>query len=423
LPVDFNRLEQRIGRLDRFGRNHEPAEVIVFDEPGSAWVGAHVRLLADGIRIFDRSIATLHAPLGVLYQEIRARMLSEGHGTFEFDLDKIHADLESELEEIDLVEELESVAVGGDFDDARVAELRDSERGGARFRTAFSALVHSSGGIGLQSSEDPQGVVRFNNARGVRFPGLSTDEGDQIRPFLARRMAFDRALATRREGIFPLRIGDQLVDWLAEHLRTDERGRARAFVRPTRGARIPVLCLLLDFMIEFDPSMLGTTDPSLRPRLRRRGDALLPPMLLRTLSTADGPVTDTSLIAELEAPFHPPRDKAISGPGWARLFDDLSDWQQSVRLSQDSACSQLRSDPALASSVKASLTRADEERTARAAILRSRAQRLRGATEKESARAELERERRLADALQQGIAQPRVTLSACGIVLLWPANG
>ncbi|MDP8929479.1 MAG: SNF2-related protein, partial [Actinomycetota bacterium] len=49
LPLDPIRLEQRIGRLDRFARRTQPAEVVVFTEPNSEWVAAHVRLLDEGI--------------------------------------------------------------------------------------------------------------------------------------------------------------------------------------------------------------------------------------------------------------------------------------------------------------------------------------------------------------------------------------
>ncbi|WDZ84714.1 protein DpdE [Micromonospora cathayae] len=420
LPVDFNRLEQRIGRLDRFGRHSEPAEVVVFDEPESAWVSAYIRLLADGIGIFDRSIATLHAQLGEMYQDRRASMLSDGHRAFELDLEEVRTDLNEELEGIDLVEELESVAVGSDFDDARVAELRESEKDGMRFREAFTKLVLSSGGINLQPSEDDQGIVRFNNARSARYPGLSTDQADEIRPLLSRRVTFNRDLATQRGGgVVPLRIGDPLVDWLAEHLRTDERGRARIFSRVSRGVRFPLLCLAVDFMVEFDPSLV-VENFGLRPRLQRRGDALLPPMLLHIRSTADGPLTDARLVREVGAPFDPSRDRAISGTRWDELNRQLPDWQHLCRLGRDEAYAQLRSDPALNSSIREALARAGQEHTARAAILQSRSQRLRGESAKASARNELLREQKLAEALQRGISAPRITAVACGVIVLQP---
>jgi ATP-dependent helicase HepA len=419
LPVDFNRLEQRIGRLDRFGRHSEPAEIVVFDEPESAWVSAYIRLLTDGIGIFDRSIATLHAQLGEMYQDRRASMLGDGHRVFELDLEEVRTVLNEELEGVDLVEELESGAAGSDFDDARVAELRESEKDGSRFREAFNRLARSSGGIGLQPAEDSSGVVRFNTARDSRYPGLSAEQADRIRPLLSRRVTFDRALATQRDGMSPLRIGDPLVDWLADHLRTDERGRARIFARGSRGVRFPLLCLAMDFLIEFDPSMVAEAF-GLRSRLQRRGDALLPPTLLHVRSTADGPLTDAGLVREVTVPFDPARDHAISGARWGELSNQVPDWQHLCRLSREVAYAQLRSNASLNSSIRDALGRAEQEHAGRAAILRSRSQRLRSESAKVSARNELLREEKLAEALQRGLATPRVTAVACGVVLLWP---
>lgn len=419
LPLDPNRLEQRIGRLDRFARRVQPAEIVVLTEPGSEWVASHIRLLSEGIGIFNSSVATLQRKLSELLDNLTAQLPMQGSFAFSMDLSELRKDLEEERIDVDLLEELESVTAASEFDDAGVSELRKAEKDSDELRAAFARLTSMRGGLGLRPTEHPRtGVLTFDGEVGRSIFGAPHDVAAEVLPLLRQPRAYARSVAISRIGVAPLRLGDPLVDWLEQYLRVDERGRARAVVRPHRGSAVATMWLACDFLVEFDAAHLPTDSKGVRQRLRRRGDALLPPVIVRTWTDAVGPADD-ELVVELEKPFDNRTDRLLSGKVWADVLAELPDWPQLCMDSGTVALDQVRSMPALATAAAAE--RARTEVAARLAILQARAQRLPTEAELVSARAELAREEELGHALLKGVEQPSVSVVACGAVVLWPA--
>ncbi|WP_141579839.1 protein DpdE [Actinomadura sp. WMMA1423] len=419
LPLDPNRLEQRIGRLDRFALRGEPAEIVTFVEPDSEWVSGHVRLLHEGIGIFTASVATLQRKLTEILNEIIAQVVREGSGVFSCDLTELQRGIEDERIEVDLLEELESVTAASDFDDATMADLRRSEGDIEDLKNAFLRFTSARGGVGLRPQVAPDGeLLRFRTDS--RFvPGLPDDLAAEVLPLLRRPRVYARSAATCRRGVAPLRLGDPLVDWLERYLRTDERGRARAIIRPCDDVHEPSLWMSCDFLVEFDASHLVAEDEVVRRRLRRRGDALFPPSVIRTWTNPNGPASGP-VLEMLDAPFDPDSDQVLRGRAWGDVLTALPDWQQLCRLSADAAIDHIRSLPALSTEPPASARRAQEEVSARTAVLRARSQRLPTEAERRAALLEMEREESLGAALVRGTAQPDVSTIACGAIVLWP---
>lgn len=422
LPLDPNRLEQRIGRLDRFASRTEPAEIVVLTEPESEWVMSHIRLLTEGIGIFDTSVATLQRKLSELLGNLTAQLPSQGRFAFSMDLGELRKDLEEERTDVDLLEELESVTAASDFDDAGVAELREAEQDSGALRAAFTQLTSMRGGLGLRPTEHPRtGVVRFPSDPGRSIFGAPDNVAATVLPLLKQPRTYARSVATSRMGVAPLRLGDPLVDWLEQYLRIDERGRARAVVRPHRGNSVATMWLACDFLIEFDAAHLPADTEGVRRRLRRRGDAHLPPVIVRTWTDAVGPADD-ELVAELERPFDNRSDRLLNGKLWGEVLAELPNWHQLCTEGGETALAQVRSMPALTTAPAAATERARAEVSARLGVLQARAQRLPTEAEKASAQAELAREEDLGNALLKGIEQPSVSVVACGAVVLWPES-
>ncbi|WP_281245747.1 protein DpdE [Amycolatopsis marina] len=422
LPLDPNRLEQRIGRLDRFARRTEPAEIVVLTEPESEWVMSHIGLFTDGIGIFEDSVATLQRKLSELLGNLTEQLPEQGRFAFSMDLGELRKELEEERIDVDLLEELESVTAASDFDDAGFAELREAEEDPGELRAAFTQLTSMRGGLGLRPSEHPRtGVVRFPTEPGRSIFGTPHDVAAEVLPLLTQPRAYARSVATSRTGIAPLRLGDPMVDWLEQYLRIDERGRARAVVRPHHGNTVATMWLACDFLIEFDATHLPADTEGVRRRLRRRGDALLPPVIVRTWTDTVGPADD-ELVVELERPFDNRSDRLLNGKLWEEVLAELPNWQRLCTESGEAALTQVRTMPALTTAPVAATERGRAEVSARLAVLRARAQRLPTEAEKTSAQAELAREEGLGNALLKGIEQPSVSVVACGAVVLWPES-
>ncbi|WP_312245538.1 protein DpdE [Micromonospora sp. D75] len=419
LPLDPNRLEQRIGRLDRYSQRPGAAEIVVFSEPDSDWVSAHLRLLADGIGIFEQSAATLQHRLAEILDEVTQRLQQSGRHAFDFDLAELRANLEEEREEVDLLEEVESGALTSHFDQAAVVELREAEQDVAELREAFARLVGRRGGVGLHTYGDPnKSLVHF----GSEIHGLPADAVDEVRPLLKRPRAYSRDAAIARRGAAPLRLGDPLVDWLAGYLQRDERGRAHAFVRLCSAVEVPTLWLHCDFLVEFDASHAQVTSEAERRRLRRRADALLPPAIVRTWTSASGYAPADLVRDVLGLPFDPGSDEVLRGELWEKVLSAFPDWQQLCQMAGETAYDTLQRSPALASAPAAAAKRAQEEVAGRLAVLRARSERLSSAAERLGAQLDLQREEALGQALERGIGKPAAIMTACGAIVLWPAS-
>ncbi|WP_084468237.1 protein DpdE [Actinokineospora inagensis] len=427
LPLDANRLEQRIGRLDRFTERGGTAEVIVFDEPGSDWQTNQIRLFRDGVGIFADSVATLQIRLAALLNEVIDSVVELGSAAFAPDLDALRNDLTRERKMVDLLEELESITTATDFDEAGMAELASADNDDAGLRAAFARLTRSPrGGIWLKPVDGrPDGVVRFEidagrlgQARARRIPGLSEEDSQEVIPLLSTPRAYARDVAVSRRTP-PLRVGEPLVDWLDQHLRVDERGRTRAMVRPTDTVDLPELWLVCDFLVEFDASHLDEKDDAVRRRLRRRGDALLPPEVVRTWTSVDG-VADPDLVTNvLDAPFTE-ADHVLRGQAWDAVLRALPDWAQQCRTGYEVANRHLSTHPALTERPAEAARRADSEVDARLRVLRARSHRLPTVAEREGARRDMVRDQQLGAALLQGVTNPAVSVIACGGIVLWP---
>ncbi|MER5265088.1 protein DpdE [Actinosynnema sp. NPDC002837] len=423
LPLDMNRLEQRIGRVDRFARRHtEPREIVVITEPSSPWVSAYVRLLDVGVGIFETSVATLQRKLDEVQRHLIGELQSRGSAAFELDLPTLRAELDYERVEVDLLEELESVAGAPHFDDASMAALRAAEDDPEPLRDAFRKLTSLRGGIGLMPEEDPNtGVVRFAKPSGERVVGLPAPLAQEVTPLLSVPRTYSRRVATARQGVALLRLGDRLVDWIGHHLRSDERGRVRAVVRPHLGVKVPSLWLACDFLVEYDDIHLSGLDGPASDRLRRQGDAALPPTLVRTWSDPNGS-TNPEMAEVLERPFDDKVDRVLRGREWNNVHEAFPDWEELCRLSGEAAWSAVRALPEMTAVPADAAVRVEEEVARRLSVLRARALRLQSEEERAGAQADYDREAALGEALVRGVRSPAVAMIACGAIVLWPQS-
>lgn len=418
LPLDANRLDQRIGRLDRYAVRAEPAEVIVLTESGSTWVSAHVELLRDGIGVFDSSVSTVQRLLSVVLTDVVEHLVEGGVDALKVDVAALRDELEIERGNIDLLEELESVESATVFDDVAFDDLLEYEADVDSLRNAVRRLTTGTGSIALRPSESPPGIVTFRNARGI---GLSSDDAAALERLLHPK-AFDRQVAVKHRGVAPFRIGDPLVDWLHDYMLADERGRASAVVRPLAGIAMAGLWLHSEFLIEFNtPHTSVPAGPNLA-RLARRGEGHLQPLRLETWTDASGPAPQDLVDGVLGRPFDPNRDEILRGPIWKPVLKAIPDWRQACSASAEAAWDQIRSSPQLEEALRSALRSAAADSGRRMAILEARSIRLPSGHEREAARIELESERMAAESLARGITDPSIRLVACGACVLWPED-
>jgi hypothetical protein len=418
LPLDVNQLEQRIGRLDRYVARQKPAEIVVFTESGSEWVSAQIKLLKDGIGVFDESVSTVQRLLTNVLSELVGNLISKGADAFGVGLEALRSDLEVERENIDVLEELESIEAASVFTPEAFDELLEYESNADNLRNALHRFTIGAGSLALGPTESSDGVVTFGGARGI---GLSADEGLELERLLKPK-AYARLATLQNPGVMPFRVGDPLVDWLQNYLRVDERGRASAFARAVPRLQSPALWLHCEFLVEFDASQSEIPSESALRRLSRRAEAHLQPMRLDTWTDASGRAPENLVQEVLSRPFSARQDKVLRGEIWEDILAELPAWQRLCRDSADVAWEEIRNSESLAMALAAAVESTEEDTARRLAILEARALRLSVGSEWNAVRNELDFERQTAGSLLAGIRAPSIRMVACGACVLWPGE-
>jgi hypothetical protein len=135
-------------------------------------------------------------------------------------------------------------------------------------------------------------------------------------------------------------------------------------------------------------------------------------------------IASTQLATDvLNMPFDSSRDIVLRGTVWREVRHEMPDWTQLCRLSFDVARRHLQSTPTLTELPILAARRAEHEVRTRVGILNARSRRLPTEAERNGAAHDMRGEKDLGDALIKGVAEPAISVIACGAVVLWPQHG
>jgi superfamily II DNA or RNA helicase len=424
LPLSVNRLEQRIGRADRFNYSPQRGGVpsVVFAEPGSPWVSGHLRVLTEGMRVFEESVATLQRPLAEYELELKNQLLAMGEGAFSIDVVALRDRLDDERNQIDLLEELEATLTTREFTPAQIEDLTEFEAAWPDTARAFDRLTSNDGGIRLTMFNVRDTSKAF--CYGVdlvlkKIPLMSMHQQEQLIPLLPGVRTFDRAVALRNRNVGIVRLGDPLVDWIDSYLRIDEGGRTRAVWRHVPDWPEPSAWFCFDFLLEFDEAALEGFDLARRRRLRRRGDAYLPPRLERVWTDGMVEAPERLLNSVLETSGDTRvAGVALRGPRWASALKLFPDWTSLCRQAEERAREIVAGRHVVLDWQTSADTAARTEATRRFQVLKLWADRLPPGDQQDRARQEVEVEEALSAQVAAGISSLRSTLFAAGGVII-----
>lgn len=344
LPFSPNRIEQRMGRLDRFGVG-KAVRSVAFVTEGSGLQSAWCNCLDQAFRVFNRSVATLQY---VIEEELRrfaeeflvagvdavvdltSRMGGES-GTIEREFKRIRA--QDELDAFELHDE----------DDLQFhRELVELDRVSHEHRAATESWLLKRLQFkrwGESGSDDE--VARYwhfcdeNKGQGTllpigdfrqRFPN-ACDLNKQPRHWTQTSatfpMTFDRQIAQRR-SVRLARLGEPLLDGLERYLRWDDRGVCFAMwrYRPQMSLKeSPELIFRFDFLVDANINqclqLLSRWPHSTPEAIRRLADELFPPIPRTIWLDSDlQPISDEQLLTVLEQPYR--RDADVREPNLGR---------------------------------------------------------------------------------------------------------
>ncbi|MFC0554892.1 protein DpdE [Planotetraspora thailandica] len=355
LPWSPNQLEQRLGRVDRYPgssdqRTPAPQYRLADEETGASYLEAWAELLVNGYELFSVSVSTLQDAIAEGLNGVWASGLEHGLEGLPAMAARVKADLAEARREIDKMDMLESIHETSIEGRDIATSLLEMEAGWRDTGQALSGYVDTSGGIGLRYEErtvdgSPNMIFDVSGPTPKVEPRLWRAARPWLTPEVSRG-TFNRNVALRHPGTRLLRIGNPLVNVLAEAVYREDRGQAAAFRRLDRGYRgDPRAYFGFDYLVEADLTdaltLVGDHPDAVRA-LRRQADKLLAPFTLKVWVDAGSgkPVTDGKARAWLDQPYDKKTDQNFNAtrlPGLLEVFNGWDGYQASGSSSESAA--------------------------------------------------------------------------------------
>ena len=427
LPLSASRLEQRIGRLDRFGRRKgfiRHRILLPSDNDMSPWMG-WFELLAKGFHVFNRSINDIQFLLENLEAQAFNMLLHNGPETLLGLAVDIRSRINEERKSQDEQYALDRIVLAEDSIDIFVQALEDAEEDEIALECDVEGWLVDT----LQLRKRPfawpkKDLFTFDATRNTlipRLPWLSELGVGDDQP-----LSWKRRIAAKSADVILLRPGVPLVDVAERFTRWDDRGTAFITCRRVSNWQGEQwigfkLCFVIEPGLELS-NLLAPTRAELAAS--KRVQRYLAPSEHTLYIDVNGEmVSDRKLIAILERPYcnktngvYPPDINLGSRPQLFTEIIDFSAFQEICRSVRDSARGKLEAQSDIVDRVSAGVHLAEADLNRR----RNRLLR-RQSTDDARARTELD----LIETILPSIRKPSIRLDAmgCFIVTQYPPSG
>ncbi|MBP0496279.1 hypothetical protein J5Y10_26075 [Roseomonas sp. SG15] len=425
LPLSAARVEQRIGRLDRFGRRVvgiRQRTILPFDDEGSVWA-AWQAVLADGFDVFNRSISDVQFILRSLEDHLAIAVHARGAAGLLDAIVFLRNRLAEERRRQDEQHALDKLALADEPAEDLIDRIEQIEADEPLLERDMHAWMIDVMGLkrrpAVWPEQDPFRLEWTERTLVPAQPWRAVFGAD-----LGRPLTWRRRVAAGRPEVSLLRLGTPLVDACERYMRWDDRGTAFATwrVEPGWGGSDDLwtgfrLCFIVEPAAPEDEAVLAQAASD---GIRRRAQAFLGPWT-RTLyvDSSGAPMTNDDLVRTLERPYRAEasRDGRIDINLGSRpaVLQDVVDRASFARMCAEVRARAevlLRADPEYVDRIDQAARRADAELARRAARLRRRL------VFEPDARPELEAELRANEVVLSAVRGPRVRLDAFGFVVL-----
>lgn len=460
LPMNPNRIEQRLGRLDRYSTG-DPIESVVLIDDESALESAWYAVLRDGLRVFERPISSLQYLVEEQMRGLEERLFLDGAEAFvglSSALGGTEGLVAIEIQRLEQQDALDELAPREDAEldaildaDANWQEIRDATNQWAIGALHFEAVPSRTAardhpisppfrfkyvpsGNGGQATLIPLAsfVDRFLGALDYDAPGSSSRNPTSYVHSYHRKTAI-------KSKARPMRYGCEFGEALKAFSDVDDRGRTYVCWRQVKGSlpiSSPGLYFRFSFLIEANAgpvedlfaasSGVGMADAL--PSVRRRLEAAFAPSVVEVWLDENGNPPPTDLVQDLLASAY---DKTGAGglyldknlrTGRLKMVQSLmpdafGQWGTLCRRLRDAATDRVARSAELKMRIDGAKARTQLVQEIRLSQLAARIQHLTG-TEAAGERAQMAFEERLGSAVEQGIMLPSIKIDVAGAVWL-----
>jgi ATP-dependent helicase HepA len=425
LPFSAARLEQRIGRLDRFGRRQSIIRHRILlpsdedDSPWAAWFG----FLSEGLLIFNRSISDVQFLLDDIEAEAFLILFRDGPEALLASAPEVRARIAAERKSQDEQYALDGIALADESVETFIEALEDAESDEAALEQQVDHWLIDTLMLKKRPfawpEEDPFKLGTSHTTLIPKEPWLSEFGVDDT-----MALTWRRRVASRHPDATLLRPGTPFVDMVDRFTRWDDRGTAFMTWRVAPGwTDVPWIGFRLSFVVEPDIAISDWLAPTVKEQAAiRHAQRYLPSgYYIMHVDTHGSPVTDPLLIKALTLPYRGLDQKGTdtnlsSRPKLLEQVIDLDSFRACCRDVRDTVRQSLRSMPEMETMIgsAASLAASDLDRR------RNRLNR-RHSSGDAKARADLE----MLEALVPAITAPAIRLDAmgCFIIASHPPQG
>lgn len=421
LPLAPDRLEQRIGRLDRLGRTRPDVQTRVLlpsDEDDSPWLAWH-QLLTDGFGLYSRSISDVQFLLDDLQQRVRLAMFRRGAAGVAELTEEIRDALESERRRLDHQYALEQMDLESDDSHEAFERLVRADRREQLLGDDLDGWLVEV--LGFRSERLDANRFRVEWRRNTRVPEEPWRERFEIA--LERPLTYRRASAREHPDTRLVRPGSPLADEALRLMRRDDRGTAFATWRTDSrwsADRGDWLGFRLTYVVELDDTALREAAESAAvpfESIQRFASDLFPPWVeTLNLDSHLSVVTDQLLLEILRRDYDRHGDLNLaSRPALIGQAVGASRFAGMVREVRTRSEELLLAEPGFIERFEGTRSRAMQAASARGGRLERRRTALNRLGEVDQS---LDQQQVVVEALRAAAEHPRLRLEAIGVFIV-----
>ncbi|NIE60640.1 hypothetical protein F3J12_24145 [Burkholderia sp. Ax-1735] len=307
LPLSAARMEQRIGRLDRFGRRHGMIRhriVLPIDEDDSPWTGWS-DFLCHGLSIFHRSISDVQFMLEDFEKQVFRVLLEQGPSGVQALWAEVSEAIKVERRSQDEQYALDRIALAEEPVEAFIQGLEEAEEDEGALEDGVDQWL--VGALLLKKwpvawpAQDP---FKFGATKATLIPSRPWLEAFALEDKQA--LTWRRRIASGHPDTMLLRPGTPLIDIAERFTRWDDRGTAFITWRTaSEWSDDPWLGFRLCFVVEPDIAISDMFAPSMKELANlRRAQRYLSPHAICIHVDSDGDVVeDARLLSILARPY------------------------------------------------------------------------------------------------------------------------
>jgi ATP-dependent helicase HepA len=308
LPFSPARIEQRIVRLDRFGRTQSVIRhrvLLPSDEDDSPWF-AWYELLAYGFQIFNRSVSDVQFLLQEIEEKLIRQFYRQGTPGLIERADDIKNQLQAERERLDEQSVLDQVTMGQRQTLFEAIETAEEDENA--IKQAINGWLFNV--LNFYRNPKPQDKEPFSLSMNNKHIQIPREPWQLLfEPSMETQFTYRRNTAVRQRDVDLIRCGNNLVDVLEQFFGWDDQGTVFATwrINPAWLGQDTIwtgfrLCYLV--RTDFRPFKEVVSENESLAGLQRRADGFLPPWTVTLhIDSHLEEVSDPDILSILERPY------------------------------------------------------------------------------------------------------------------------